>query len=245
MASARTTNGAKKRRRLLPSKLEALAALALAPIGFVWCLTKLADADGVAKVHDDQVAVVVDHLTGKERVSTAPGHQIYLPWFQEVFVLDKKPLEFRFEGHESAKTNQFPQLVVRADDGSSFWFDSFTLQYALMPDRAATVLADSGPNDGYKKYWVNAIARSILRDEFGRFSTEDIVKPENLRTVTSAAQKRMNEILRPHGLSVLEVALAKPRFDPLYEKAIERRKVGNQEVDHLKAQIEKLTQERV
>src|SRR6185295_637749 len=129
MESARSSNVAGWRRRLLPSKLESLAALVLAPIGFYWCLTQLAGADGVAKVHDDQVAVVVDHLSGKQRVSTAPGHQIFLPWFQEVFVLDKRPLEFRFEGHETATTNRVPQLVARADDGSNFWFDSFTLQY--------------------------------------------------------------------------------------------------------------------
>lgn len=235
---------APKRRWWRPTRLEIALGLAAVPM-FAWIgLTKIADERGLARVDDGQVAVVVDHAHATSRVSSAPGLRPFVPWFQEVFALDKRPIEFRFEGNEKGTLNRFPRLVVRANDGSSFWFDTFTLQYALTPNAAARVLADSGPGNAYQEKLVNAFARSVLRDEFGYFSCEEIVRPENLHAATNEARRRLNEYLKPHGIEVLEVAVAKPRFDPLYEKAIERRKVGNQEIEHLRAQIDTLEQER-
>jgi hypothetical protein len=235
---------APKRRWFRPSRVETALGLAVAPL-FAWIgLTRVTDETGLARIDDGQVAVLVDHARGTTRVSSAPGLRPYLPWFQQVFALDKQPIEFRFAGNEKGETNRFPRLVVRANDGSSFWFDSFTLQYALIPNSGARVLSDSGPGDAYKERLVNGFARAVLRDEFGYFSTEEIVRPENLHAATNETRRRLNEYLRPHGIEVLEVAVAKPRFDPLYEKAIERRKVGNQEIEHLRAQIETLEQER-
>ncbi|MCK6448851.1 MAG: hypothetical protein L6Q99_20850 [Planctomycetes bacterium] len=244
MSNATLARSAARRRWFRPTWLELGVGVLGAPL-LVWLgLAHLAGEHGLARVEDGQVAVLVDHVRGESETSGAPGLRPFVPWFQQVFTLDKQPREFRFEGNEKGTLDRWPRLVVRAHDGSSFWFDAFTLQYALIPSAAELVLADSGPRDAYKERLVNAFARAVLRDEFGWFSAEEIVRPENLRAATNEARRRLNDYLRPHGVEVLEVAVAKPRFDPLYEKAIERRKVGNQEIEHLRAQIEKLEQER-
>jgi hypothetical protein len=244
MTAESLSQSAARRRWYRPSWAELGLGLLVAPVFAWWGLSRLSGEDGLAHVEDGQVAVLVDHTTGATRVSGAPGLRPFVPWLQQVFTLDKQPREFRFEGNENGAIDRWPRLVVRADDGSSLWFDSFTLQYALIPQAADRVLDDSGPRDAYKERLVNAYARAVLRDEFGYFSAEAIVRPENLRSVTEEARRRLNEYLKPHGVEVLEVAVAKPRFDPLYEKAIERRKVGNQEIEHLRAQVAKLEQER-
>lgn len=226
-------------------RLEILLTLLVTPVLILGGLAWTSGDVGIVRVGDDQVAVVLDHWSGRARAVTTPGRRVFVPWLQQVLLLDKSPIEYRFGGNEKGAANRYPRLLVRADDGSSFWFDAFSLSYALLPAEAARVLFDSGPGELYQKELVNAFARSVLRDEFGRFSAEEVVRPENLQLARTRARDRMNALLHPHGVDVLEIAAAKPRFDQAYEKAIERRKVGNQEVEHLRVMTQKLEQERI
>lgn len=226
-------------------RLELLLTLLLTPLLVLAGLAWASGDAGIARVGDDQVAVVFDHWSGRARAVTTPGRRVFVPWLQQVVLLDKSPIEYRFGGNDKGADNRYPRLLVRANDGSSFWFDAFSLSYAILPAEAARVLFDAGPGEAYKKDLVNAFARSVLRDEFGRFSAEEVVRPENLQLARTRARDRMNALLHPHGLDVLEIAAAKPRFDQAYEKAIERRKVGNQEVEHLRVMTQKLEQERI
>lgn len=232
--------------RLRPSRGELALATVLAPFCLLALCARIAGASaaGMTLVADDQVAVRLDHATGSARVLAAPGFHGFVPWLQEVYALDKSPNELRFEGYEPHTKNRTPRLAVRASDGSGYMLDGLSLEYAVVPEAAATVLADSGPGDFYKLELVNAFARGILRDEYGRYSTERIVEPEILEAATSAARERLAGLLRPHGLEVLRVSTPQPAFDPKYEAMIERRKVANQEVEHLRAKIRQLLEER-
>jgi membrane protease subunit HflC len=229
------------RRRLV----ECVLGLLLAPIAVWVAVRHLTGNQGLARVLDDEVAVHADYARGTTTIVSTPGYRPYLPWVQEVFRFDKSPNAFVMKGNVQQDENHVPRLLVRANDGSSFWFDELTLQYALMPDKADFVLEDSGPADAFKQKLVRAYARSILRDEFGRFSAEEAVKPENLRVATQKSLERLNLALNPHGIEVLEVSTPKPAFDQKYEEAIARRKVANQEVEHLKAELGQLAQVKI
>jgi SPFH domain/Band 7 family protein len=218
----------------------ALAWVVLVYFGLRW----MADDGGVAHVADDQLAVIDDHLGSRQTLVTQPGYQLFVPWLQEVQRFDKSPNEYRMRGGECGP-NLAPQLTVRANDGSSFWFEDFSLHYALLPERAAELLEDSGPGDGFKSRLINAFARSVLREEFGRYSAEEIVVPDNLHAATRRSQERLDELLAPHGLVVMEITTPKPRFDPEYEKAIERRKVADQMIQHLQAKRVQLQEEKL
>jgi membrane protease subunit HflC len=178
-------------------------------------------------------------------VLSEPGYHLFVPWLQELHLFDKSPNEYRMEGELPAGINRAPQLSVRANDGSSFYFESLSLHYALLPERGSLLLEDSGPGERFKATLPNAFARAVLRDEFGRFSAEEIVEPQNLHTAVHNSQTRLNELLLPHGVVVLEITTPKPRFDPEYETAIERRKVADQEVQHLQAKRLQLDQEKL
>lgn len=224
---------------------EFLLAIPLAIVLIYLGLRSAAGDGGLAKIADDQIAVISDQLSARTSVAFDPGYRLFIPWLQEVTKFDKSPVEYRMEGNAAMDAGRVPRLTVRADDGSSFWFESFTLHYAINPERAAQLLEDSGPGDRYKTTLVNAFARAVLRDEFGRFSSEAIVEPANLHLATRRSQERLNELLAPHSLVVLEIATAKPRFDEAYETTIERRKLANQMIEHQRSKRVQLEQEKI
>lgn len=218
-------------------RLEPACALLLAPLVALECLRRTVGESGLAEIRDDQVGVVVDGWRQTREVVDAPGYRPYLPWFQEVHTIDKSPNALVFKGNHSQGLNVVPRLLIRARDGSSFWFEEVTLQYALRVERAGLVLDDSGGGDAFKEELLRCHARAILRDEFGRFAAGDSARPEAVAAATRASLERMNAALEGHGIEVLEVSSPKPAFDKGYEDLINRRKLANQETEKLRAQI--------
>jgi regulator of protease activity HflC (stomatin/prohibitin superfamily) len=224
--------------------LELALALPLA-LGLIYAtLAMLAGTRGLVEVSDSEVAVVVDYRSGQVRVVDQPGIRLFIPWLQEVHRFDKSPDELRLQEGDVEEPGTRPRLLVRARDGSSFWFKTYTIQYALRPEEAARVLRDSGPGDGFKGFLINTFARSVLRDEFGRYGVDEIVDPANLSEATRRSHEQLDRLLAPHGLRVVELSAPNPGFDPDYERAIERRKVHNQQVAYLAERLTGLEPER-
>jgi membrane protease subunit HflC len=199
---------------------------------------------GIIEVKDTEVAVIVNYLTGKEEIVNRPGYKVFIPFFAQAFVFDKSPNKFVMEGENDRDANRVRKLTVRANDGSNFWFETLEIQYRIDPAMADVVLNDSGPGEGFKENWIKAFARSVLRDEFGRFSAEQVTVMSNLEVASRASEKRLNEMLNQHGIHVMQIITPKPKFEVRYERAIESRKVAEQEVEKLKAQAEQLKRER-
>ena len=189
--------------------------------------------DVLVRVHDHQVAVRTDYWSGTQSPVTSPGYQLVVPQLTDVFLLDKSPVEFVLQGSKLVHPGHVPQLIVRASDGSNFWFNSISVQYGIDPARLEQALSDLGPDDPLGSGIVNGYVRSILRDEFGRYDPEAIVLPENLQAAVARAKERLNGALSACGLEVYEIAASKPSFDPKYEATIERAKVAEQEIEGL------------
>ncbi len=199
---------------------------------------------GIVEIDDREVAVIVNYLTGGEELIATPGYRTFMPVFAQAFKFDKSPNKFLMEGDQNVHANHVRKLTVRADDGSNFWFETLEIQYQLIVAAAPKVLHDSGPGDAFKTHWVRAFARSILRDEFGRFSAAEVADPSSYAVATQRATERLNEVLAQHGVEVVQIITPKPKFEQRYEQAIEDRKVANQEVERLKIEAQQLKQER-
>ncbi len=199
---------------------------------------------GVVDVADTEVAVVINYLTGNEELITTPGLVIFIPWLQQAYLFDKSPNEFVMEGQQDNNFNHVRELTVRAKDGSSFRFETLKIQYQLIPGRTADVLNDSGDGESFKRNWIRASARSILRDEFGKYSSEEIADPSSYELAVAAATTRLDTVLEAHGIDVTQVIIPRPKFDEVVEQAIEKRKNANQEVQRLGIELEKLTNVR-
>jgi membrane protease subunit HflC len=199
---------------------------------------------GIVEVGASEVAVLVNYLSGKAEPIQQPGYHFFVPFMQQAFVFDKSTQEFRMEGERDLDENHVRKLTVRAKDGSNFWFDEITILYQIQPEFAALLLQDSGPDSAFKKNWVRAYARSILRDEFGRFSASEVADPSVYSRATHEARDRLNEALASHYIEIVQITTPRPKFDSRYEQAIEDRKVANQEVERIKARAEQLGKER-
>ena len=199
---------------------------------------------GLVEVADDEVAVIVNYLSGETELVETPGYKIFLPFVKQAFTFDKKPNKFLMEGDRNIDANHVRKLTVRANDGSNFWFDTLEIQYQLMVSKTPLVLYDSGPGDAFKQNWVRAYARAILRDEFGRYSAVEAANQSIYEGATQRAQDRLNELLNPHGIDIVQIVTPRPQFEDRYEQAINDRKVANQTVEKLKTRAEQLIQER-
>jgi hypothetical protein len=210
-------------------------------VGLIFLVTNLRM---YREISAEQVGVKVNYLSGNQEIITQPGIKFHLPIVQEIFILDKTPNKFVMEGSYDLDANRVQKLTVRAMDGSNFWFDSLEIQYQILTAEAAHVLNESGPGEEFKQFWIRSLARSVLRDEFGRFSVAEVTDPTKYGVAIATAQRRLNDMLQPHGLLIVQLICPKPKFDAAYEKAIEERKVANQEVERLKAQREKFVNAR-
>ena len=231
-------------RPLLRTSIELLCAVAAAAllIGYgVWLRT---GDTGVARVADDEVAVVLDRWSGDRRVETSPGRIIFVPLLEKVHVLDRSPRSLRMEGSRAVGNDRVPQLIARARDGSSFRMNAVEVQYALVPELAALVLEDSGIEWSSRTKLLAAAARSVLRDELGRFTAEEVVRGTRLPEIAAAAASRLDALLRPRGIEILGVVLGKPGFDEEYEEAIRRRATFAQEAERLDADLSRALQDR-
>ncbi len=222
----------------------ALGAAAFAVMLMLLLVMGMTGKLGVTNINAQQVGVIVNYLTGDEEVVTTPGFKLYIPFLQEVYVFDRTTQDFLMEGNRFESNNRVPALTVRASDGSLFRFNDIIVQYELIPGAAGTALHDSGPGDGFKEEWVKSYARSIMRDEFGRYSAVEVANPTVYKQAPIEVNRRMNEMLEPHGLRVVLIKTPFPQFDDAYEDAIEKRKTANQEVERLIAEKEQLEQQK-
>lgn len=224
------------------SLVQLLCAFALA----LGVLALLASRSGrlrtVEYVADDRIGVLVDHRTGELRPIEQAGYRFVLPGLQAMRTLERAPVEFRMQGGRRLGDDAVPYLVVGARDGSRLWFDSVVIQYQMDAVHAARALTDTGPGEGSRGAFVDAYARPVLAEEFGRFSAGEIVQPENRRAAVERAQARLVELLAAHGIALREISVSRPRFEDRYEQTIERRKVAEQEIGRLVLEAEQLVE---
>ena len=191
---------------------------------------------GCIEIKPGQVAVVYNTMDiamfGEDHeVVTSQGTLTYVPFFERVEILEIEPQVLVMEGKGNPKNhNRVNRLTVRANDGSNFYFERMEIHYQIQPGRADIVISSNGRGDGYKKKALAAHSREILRNEFGRYSFLEVVKPSTYGKATALAKKALNERLNPLGIMVTQIITPKPRFQPKVEHAIEERQTAEQEV---------------
>ena len=209
--------------------------LALLLAGVYLVLRAQVGDGGLAIVHDHEVLVHVDHMSGELSASDRPGSHTFVPWLESVVKLDRRTLRYVMgTGDLDGVDRCAPALVVRGRDGANYAFGRVEIQAALDPARADVALVDHGGDPEELLAWVDAYARGKLRDAFGVFTPREIVLPDNKQKATEAAYRSLTAALARHGIQVLELSVSKPQFAPKYQETIDRRKVAEQDVERLK-----------
>ncbi|MEM9799969.1 MAG: SPFH domain-containing protein [Planctomycetota bacterium] len=192
----------------------------------------------------DHVSVVIGAFDDSVDVDDAPGMRALTPWLQDAYLVAKSPIEYAMTGNAWKNNNRVPRLAVRSADGSNFWFEDVRIQYAADPDRADEVLRDTGGDFAWHHGTMDAYARAVLRDAFGRYTAEEIVLQENQRDATARAKERLDEVLGMHGLYVIELSTSKPGFPKEYESVVQRRQIAEQEVQKIAQELAQLEASR-
>lgn len=228
----------------MPSFLEGTLGLCIAGGLVAYALNSASSTGALLEVQDNHAAAIVSARTGDVTTTDTPGYKVLKPFFEDAYRVVKSPVEYVMKDNLWENHNKVPRLAVRAADGSNVWFNEVRIQYAVDPERAWDVMRDSGGEYTWHNQTMDAYARAVLRDAFGRYNAEEIVRQENLREAKTAAKARLDEVLKPHGLVVLELTTTSPAFPKTYESVVQRRQVAEQETQKLDAQLEQLRSSR-
>ncbi len=179
-------------------------------------------------IEPGETAIRLNKITGSQEPINQAGLAMQFPFVHTIEILDSKPQTFTMKGDKNVDALHVRTLTVRASDGSNFHFPKFELVFQVKGDEAVATIRDAGLGNGYQN-WMTHYARSVLREEFGRESTLDVSDPTTYAAATQRSKKRLNELLEPHGVKVVQLVTPRPRFNDAYEKAIEDRNgLGNE-----------------
>ena len=175
-------------------------------------------------------------FTGQKGVEDriyAPGSTyFFLPYINDWNVFDTRlqNLEMTFSQTRGDRKNQ-DDLIFKTIDGNDISLDVI-IAYRIDPVKAPYILQYVAGNDVLLRgKVVRTVARSKHRDIFGELKTEAFYVAEAREAQSKKAQEELQRILGPMGIIVEKVLTNDYRFNADYTKAIEDKKVADQQVE--------------
>lgn len=169
-----------------------------------------------------------------------PAQTVFLP----LFITDWNTFDTRLEKLEMTATinkgdrGGNDSLLFKTIDGNDIGLD-LTVQYRVIPEKAPMILQTVARTDEeLKENIMRAISRSKPRDIFGELRTEDFYVSDQRLKKAEEVKKVLNEMLAGYGIEIDRVNLGNYKFNPEYEKAIEEKKVADQEAEKTKSETE-------
>lgn len=172
----------------------------------------------------------------EERVYAQGATYFFLPFINDWHVFDTKlqNLEMTFSTIRGDRKTQ-DDLVFKTTDGNDISLDVI-IAYRIDADKAPYILQYVARNDEIlREKIVRTIARSKPRDIFGELKTEAFYVAESRETQAGKAKDALQEILGPMGIVIEKVLTNDYRFNAEYTKAIEDKKVADQQVEKNKS----------
>jgi regulator of protease activity HflC (stomatin/prohibitin superfamily) len=174
---------------------------------------------------------------GVENKVYAPGSTyIFLPFINDWHTFDTKlqNLEMVFERSRGDRRSQ-DDLLFKTIDGNDIGLDVI-IAYRLDAEKAPFILQDvAEDNQTLRDKIVRTIARSKPRDIFGELATEEFYVADKREAQSRRAKDLLQEMLGPLGIIVEKVLTKDYRFNQEYQKAIEDKKVADQQVQKNKS----------
>jgi len=170
---------------------------------------------------------------GVEDRAYAPGSTyFFLPFVNDWHTFDTKlvNLEMTFGGNRADRKGR-DDLLFKTIDGNDIGLDVI-IAYRIDPAKAPSILQNVARNNAtLKEKVVRTVARSKPRDIFGELKTEEFYVAERREAKARNAKQVLQEMLGPMGIIVERVLTKDYRFNPEYQKAIEGKKVADQNVE--------------
>jgi regulator of protease activity HflC (stomatin/prohibitin superfamily) len=199
---------------------------------------------------DTEVGVRTKKLTllgkkGVEEKVYAPGSTyFFLPYINDWHTFDTKlqNLEMTFEPERGDRKAR-DDLLFKTIDGNDLSLDVI-IAYQIDPAKAPYILQYvATDNKSLREKIVRTVARSKPRDIFGELKTEEFYVANKRELQAQRAKAVLQEILVPLGVNVKNVLTKDYRFNEEYQKAIEDKKVADQQVEKNKSAQRATTEE--
>ncbi len=172
----------------------------------------------------------------EDRVYPQGSTYFFMPFINDWHVFDTKlqNLEMTVSQARGDRKTQ-DDLVFKTIDGNDISLDVI-IAYRIDASKAPHILQYVAPDDTtLRDKIVRTVARSKPRDIFGELKTEAFYVAESRETQANKAKEELQKILGPMGIVVEKVLTNDYRFNSEYTKAIEDKKVADQQVEKNKS----------
>ncbi len=172
----------------------------------------------------------------EDRVYAQGATYFFLPFINDWHTFDTKlqNLEMTFSKTRGDRRSQ-DDLLFKTTDGNDISLDVI-IAYRIDALKAPYILQYVARDDStLRETIVRTVARSKPRDIFGELKTEAFYVAEERETQSNKAKAALDDILGPMGIVVEKVLTNDYRFNAEYTKAIEDKKVADQQVEKNKS----------
>ena len=183
------------------------------------------------EIQADEVAVIINNITGNIKTIDRAGAVIYYPFIQDLYILDK-----REQGAPMASSNisaDFPQgnpIILKTRDGGDVSID-LIIQYKLISKMAGRVVQETGIGEEFKEKWIWDYARTICKYEFGDLTIDEFPESEKREEKIKTSTDELNGLLNPHGIFVTSLNFIDYRYYREYAEKIHERRLADKEVE--------------
>lgn len=172
----------------------------------------------------------------EDRIYPQGSTYFFMPLINDWHVFDTKlqNLEMTFSQVRGDRKAQ-DDLVFKTIDGNDISLDVI-IAYRIDASKAPHILQYVAPDNAtLRDKVIRTVARSKPRDIFGELKTEAFYVAESRETQADRAKDELQKILGPMGIVVEKVLTNDYRFNTEYTKAIEDKKVADQQVEKNKS----------
>ncbi|MDP3478298.1 MAG: SPFH domain-containing protein [Desulfoprunum sp.] len=174
---------------------------------------------------------------GVENRAYAPGStSFFLPIINDWHTFDIKlqNLEMTIQPNRGDRASR-DDLLFKTIDGNDISLDVIIV-YRIDPEKAPFILQYvATDNATLREKVVRTIARSKPRDIFGSLKTEEFYVADKRAAKSEQSKLVLQEMLGPYGIIVEKVLTNDYRFNAEYQKAIEDKKVADQQMEQNKS----------
>jgi regulator of protease activity HflC (stomatin/prohibitin superfamily) len=176
-----------------------------------------------------------------QNVPLNPGFHLYLPIMQRVIVVDTRVRIMNYSNEEigggKGGVTRMPPIGVLDSRGLPVEVE-LTVQYNLLPDKAAEAVATLGLN--WEEKTISPMTRDVVRSVVGNFKAEELPtkRDEIAQLITHGMQKAVSQIqgqpIRLDSMQLRGIVLPEK-----VKEQIERVQIANQEAERAKYEVEK------
>ena len=215
------------RKKHFPRKL----LLLLIPVIIIVILVFVGRKFSWREIKADEVAVIINNITGKINTVDRAGAIIYFPFIQDLYILDKKEQEAPMtSANISAEYPEGNPVMLKTLDGGDVKID-LIVQYKLISRMADSVVQNTGTGEQFKEKWIWDYAKTICRYEFGELSINEFPDSDKREERIRASTVELNRLLNQHGIYVTSLNFIDYRYYREYAEKIHERRLANKEVE--------------